>query len=82
MGVILLRSGASSYGARYLSDSRKPGSATAIERRCIAQPCDALFTRLDGEWWMRFSGDDGSLSSEESTAVPPKKEKLRPLPAG
>lgn len=34
---------------------------------------DALFTRLDGEWWTRFSGDDAA--PERDDAVAPREEK-------
>jgi hypothetical protein len=42
---------------------------------------DALFTRLDGEWWTRFSGDDGPVVSAQGLLARSKKQKLRPLPA-
>ena len=42
---------------------------------------DALFTRLDGEWWTRFEGDSGEASHEAFKASLPadaKKAALRP----
>jgi hypothetical protein len=42
---------------------------------------DALFTRLDGEWWTRFSGDDAP-PADEARVSKSRKEKLRPLLAG
>ena len=60
-------------GSRCLLQSR--GAATLVHARDsgLLLPFlrgDALFTRLDGEWWMRFSGDAGSPSARVADTPP------------
>jgi hypothetical protein len=62
-------------GIATLVHARDPGLLVPFFRG------DALFTRLDGEWWTRFEGDSGEASHEAFKASLPadaKKAALRP----